>query len=65
MTQATQPDSPFRLKQDKPRLLELSEKELAVVMKLRENDFWQFQHSSIVVLKWDGVRCIVLDTKQI
>lgn len=59
--------NPFQLTsgQSPRRTLELSEKEYEVLMKLRQNDFWQFERPSLVVLRWNGSRCIVLDTKQI
>lgn len=65
-TQATDTPNPFRLQSDnKPRTLELSEKEMEIILALRRLNFWQFERQALVVLRWNGARCIVLDTKQI
>lgn len=65
MTVQANDDTPFRLKVDKPRAMELSEKEMEIILALRRLDFWQFNRQALVVLRWNGARCTVLDTKQI
>lgn len=65
MTVQQSDNSPFRLKAEQPRALELSEKEIEIILALRRLDFWQFNRQALVVLRWNGARCVVLDTKQI